>query len=105
MRERQDHGTDRGSMTVLAVLVGIATTAAIMLALVPLLADLTDRQRARSAADAAALAGVAGGRSAAAEFSRRNDAVLVGWGRSGREVTVRVRVGEQVVTARATDGP
>ncbi len=90
---------------VLVVLVGLALTAAITLALVPVLGDLTARQQARSAADAAALAGVTGGRSAAASLAERNEAVLVGWSRSGREVTVRVRVGDQIVTARATDGP
>jgi hypothetical protein len=97
--------TDRGSMTVLVALVGLALTAAIMLALVPVLGDLTDRQQARSAADAAALAGVTGGRVAAESLAGRNDAVLVAWSRQGREVTVSVRGGDQVVTARATDGP
>jgi hypothetical protein len=92
-------------MTVLVVLVGLALTVALTLALVPVLGDLTDRQQARSAADAAALAGVTGGRSASASLAGRNDAVLVDWSRNGREVTVRVRVGEQVATARATDGP
>lgn len=96
---------DRGAMTVLVVLVAFAITAAITLGLVPVLGDLTDRQQARSAADAAALAGVMGGRSAAATLAAANDAVLVGWSRSGREVTVRVRVGDQTVIARATDGP
>lgn len=96
---------DRGSMLLLVMLVGLATTAAITLALVPVLGDLTDRQQARSAADAAALAGVTGGRSASASMAGYNDAVLVAWTRAGREVTVRVRVGDQVVAARATDGP
>ena len=96
---------DRGAMTVLVVLVALAITAAIMLGLVPVLGELTDRQQARSAADAAALAGVTGGRSAAATLAAANDAALVGWSRSGREVTVTVRVGGQTVTARATDGP
>lgn len=92
-------------MTVLVGAVGLALTAAITAAMVPVLVELTDRQQARSAADAAALAGVTGGRSAAASLAARNDADLVGWSQTGREVTVRVRVGDQVVTARATDGP
>jgi Tfp pilus assembly protein PilV len=96
---------DRGAMSVLVVMVAFAITAAIMLGLVPVLGDLTDRQQARSAADAAALAGVSGGRSAAESLAAANDAVLVGWSRAGHEVTVTVRVGEQTVTARATDGP
>lgn len=92
-------------MTVLVVLVAVAITTAIMFGLVPVLRDLTDRQQARSAADAVALAGVTGGRAGAASLAAANDAVLVGWSRSGREVTVSVRVGGQTVTARATDGP
>ena len=96
---------DRGAMTVLVVMVAFAITAAILIGLVPVLGELTDRQQARSAADAAALAGVSGGRAAAASLASANDAVLVGWSRSGREVTVSVRVGGQTVTARATDGP
>jgi len=97
--------TDQGSMTVLVVLVGLALTTAIMLAMLPVLIELVDRQQARSAADAAALAGVTGGRSAAASLAERNDGALVDWSRSGHDVTVWVRVGDQVVTARATDGP
>ena len=89
----------------LVVLIAFAITAAIMFGLVPVLGDLTDRQQARSAADAAALAGVTGGQAAAASLAAANDAMLVGWHRSGREVTVSVRVGDQTVTARATDGP
>ena len=89
----------------LVVLIAFAITAAILLGLVPVLGDLSERQQARSAADAAALAGVTGGRAAAASLAATNDAVLVGWSRSGREVTVSVRVGDQTVTARATDGP
>jgi len=92
-------------MTVLVVLVALAMTAAITLAMVPVLGDLTDRQQARSAADAAALAGVTGGRAASEAMASRNDAVLIAWSRSGHEVTVQVRVGDQVIAARATDGP
>jgi hypothetical protein len=96
---------DAGSMLVLTALIGVALIAAITLALVPVLTGLIDRQQASSAADAAALAGVAGGRSAAAMLASTNGGALVGWSKEGSEVTVRVRVGDQVVTARATDGP
>ena len=96
---------DRGSMLVLVAFVGVAITAAILFALMPVLVDLTHRQQARSAADAAALAGVAGGRSAAISIAAANDAALVSWSREGPEVTVEVRVGDQVVMARATDAP
>ena len=96
---------DRGSMLVLVVFVGVALTAAVAAAMVPVLHDLTDRQQARSAADAAALAGVVDGRGAAADMAAENDAVLVSWHRSGDEVTVTVQVDGQHATARATDGP
>ncbi len=96
---------DRGSMLVLVMLIGVALTAAVILALAPVLDDLIVRQRARSAADAAALAGALGGRAAADEVAGRNDAALVSWSERGHEVVVTVRVGDQVATARATDGP
>lgn len=96
---------DRGSMSVLVMFVGVALTAAITLAVVPVLTELTERQRARSAADASALAGVIGGRAAAHEVAVRNQAVLVGWSERGDEVVVTIRVGDHEVSARATDGP
>ena len=96
---------DRGSMSVVVVFVSVAVTASVMLALLPLLGDLTERQEAGSAADAAALAGVTGGAEAAASLAAANGGVLVAWSRVGRRVTVQVRVGDQVATARATDEP
>lgn len=96
---------DRGSMLLLVMFVGVALTAAITMALVPVLTDLNERQRARSAADASALAGVIGGRVAATDIAGRNEARLVSWSERGDEVVVTVRVGDHVATARATDGP
>jgi MFS-type transporter involved in bile tolerance (Atg22 family) len=96
---------DRGSMMILVVFVAVAVTAMVTIALMPVLGDLIDRQEARSAADAAALAGVTGGIGAASTLAAANDGVLVGWSTNGRQVTVQVRVGDQVVTARATDQP
>lgn len=96
---------DRGSMLVLVMFVGLAVTAALTMALMPVLQDLTVRQEARSAADAAALAGVLGGSAAAYDVAGRNDAVLVSWSEQGDEVVVTVRVGDHTATARATDGP
>lgn len=96
---------DRGSILVLVVLVGLAITGATTIALVPVLADLIDHQRAQSAADAVALAGVNGGRSSSNAFAAANEAELVGWRRDGRTVTVEVRVGDQTAIARATDEP
>lgn len=96
---------DRGSMMILVMFVSVGLVAAITTALLPVLIALSERQQARSAADAAALAGVTGGRSAASAFASANDASLVGWSVDGDTVTVRVQVGDQVVDARATDGP
>ena len=96
---------DRGSMLVFVMLVGVAFTAAVTLALLPVLTALIDHARAESAADAAALAGVTGGEAASGEIAAANGASLVAWSRSGHDVTVTVQVGEQEATARATDGP
>lgn len=102
MHERR---TDRGSALVLTVMIGMGLTGATTLALMPVLGDLLERQRARTAADAAALAGVTDGRSGAADLARVNGGVLVGWSESGDEVRVVVRVGDRTATARATDAP
>jgi Flp pilus assembly protein TadG len=104
-RHTRDRPRDRGAMLVFTALVGIAMCAAVTLALVPVLTGLVDRQRAQSAADAAALAGVTGGRVASADLAAANGAVLTAWSRDGFEVTVTVRVGDHDATARATDEP
>lgn len=96
---------DRGSMTAMVVLVGVAVTSVVVSATVPLLVDLRDRQRAVAAADAAALAGVIDGRSAAATVAAANGGTLVGWSETGHDVTVVVTVGSERATARATDAP
>jgi predicted RND superfamily exporter protein len=92
-------------MLVFVMLVGVAFTAAVTLALLPVLVGLIDHARAQNAADAAALAGVTGGAAAARAIAAANDAALVAWSRSGHEVTVTVQVGEQQAIARATDEP
>jgi hypothetical protein len=96
---------DRGAMLVFTVMVGLALTSAVTLALVPVLGDLIERQHARSAADAAALAGLIGGRSGSADLAAANDAVLTAWHRDGFDVVVTVMVGDQTATARATNEP
>jgi len=96
---------DRGAMLVFTVLVGLALTSAVTTAMVPMLSDLIEHQQARSAADAGALAGVRGGRSASVELAAANQGVLTAWRRDGFDVTVTVTVGDQSATARATDEP
>lgn len=101
---------DRGSMLLLTSFVGLGLTAAVLAAGAPFVDGLLDRQRAMAAADAAALAGVTGGRSAASALATANGAVLVAWDeRAGPDaavtVTVTVAVDGRQATARATDGP
>ena len=57
--------------------------------------------RARTAADAAALAGVVDGAAGARRLAAANGATLVRFGRAGDDVVVTVRVGRAVATARA----
>jgi predicted MarR family transcription regulator len=66
---------------------------------------LVDRGRARTAADAAALAATVGGRAAAQRLAADNGARLVQFTQVGETVTVVVDVGGERATARATDGP
>lgn len=60
-----------------------------------------DRSRAQAAADAAALAGAAGGREEAELLARANGAELVDFERSGNEVLVTVLVDGARAVARA----
>lgn len=99
---------DRGSMLLLTSFVGLGLTAAVLAAGAPFVDGLLDRQRAMAAADAAALAGVTGGRPAAEQLAAANGAVLVAWDErtgSGVVVTVTVDVDGRRATAAATDGP
>jgi outer membrane lipoprotein SlyB len=60
-----------------------------------------DGARARTAADAAALAGAAEGRAAAARLAAANGAELLAYEPHGRDVVVTVRVGRVTEQARA----
>jgi hypothetical protein len=103
-RRRQTE-RDRGSMFVLTIMVSVATVAAVAMVVIPFSVDLINRQRAQTAADAAALAGVHGGQSASAQLATANGATLVAWSKDGRSVTVTVATGEATAIARATDEP
>jgi hypothetical protein len=61
-----------------------------------------DAARARTAADAAALAGVTDGPAGAADAARSNGGSLVWFRRAGADVVVRVEVGTAAAEARAT---
>lgn len=92
-------------MLLVTMLVGVAMTASVLIAMTPLLTGLVHRQRAQAAADAAALAGVVGGRAAATDLAGANGGVLVEWSDDGDHVTVVVAVGGHRARARATDAP
>ena len=89
-------------MLLLACVVVIALAA---VAVGALGARLVSRQRARTAADAAALAGTLGGAAAARRLAAANGATLVSFAERGDEVTVMVEVRGERAVARASDGP
>ena len=92
-------GDERGSMLPLVALLMVAV-GGLCLALGRFGATANDAARARTAADAAALAGAAEGRESAEELAADNGGELVSFDRRGSEVAVVVRVRE--ATARAT---
>ncbi len=97
--------SESGQSAVIAVLASTALFAAILLAMVSFGGQVTDRSRAQSAADAAALGGVTGGAEAAARLAERHGATLVSFVATGEAVTVVVRVDDSTATASATDAP
>lgn len=98
---------DRGQAAVLVVCVAAVLLVAVLAALATMGRTVLDRQRAQTAADAAALASVDGGRGDAVELAGRHGATVVSWqaGPGPDEVTVVVRVGDVTAIARASDAP
>lgn len=93
---------DRGQALPLVVGV-VAVIAVLVLALGSVAGHAVDAARARTAADAAALAGVMAGTDEAARAARRNGGVVIGYQRLEHgDVLVRVRVGTSSASARAT---
>jgi hypothetical protein len=95
-------GDDGQAVPLAAGLVAIA--ALLVVGMGVLAGDVGAAGRARAAADAAALAGVTGGRPASLRLAAANGATLVAWARDGRDVVVTVRVGPATATAGATGG-
>jgi uncharacterized membrane protein len=91
---------DRGQLVPLYALLVLLTGGALLL-LAHLGSLAIDRARARTAADAAALAGAAEGKGAAQEVAQANGATLETLAILDDEVEVRVRVGSVHATARA----
>ena len=82
-----------------AVLLALGVVLAVALGQVGVL--LVQSAQARTAADAAALAGAEGGEAAARAMAEANRAELVAYRRTGDETQVTVRVGTAEATARA----
>jgi uncharacterized membrane protein len=100
VRARVRQPGEAGQATPLVVaIVGLALLAAWLLA--GLGAAALDRAKARTAADAAALAGAAEGERAAREIAEANGAVVVSFEQRGADVIVRVRLGRATASARA----
>lgn len=99
--------SDSGQSAVVVLVVALAVGVALMSALVDFGGVARDRARAQTAADAAALASLDGGRAAASAYAARHGATVVSWqrGPGADEVTVVVRLGESSATARASDAP
>jgi hypothetical protein len=81
-----------------------AVLAAVVLALAAFGRHEINGSRARTAADAAALAGVEGGRSGAERLAAENGGELVSFEAHGHEVWVTVSVDGVSASARADDG-
>jgi hypothetical protein len=92
---------DRGQAVPLVIAV-VALAALAVVTLGRFAVGTVDAARARTAADAAALAGAADGRAAAASVARDNGGTLVSFTPAGDDVIVRVRVGQAVAEARAS---
>jgi hypothetical protein len=86
------------------LLAGVALVAVLAVAVARVGGAVVDHARARTAADAAAIAGVAGGERAARDAALRNGGALVAFRRVGDpdgDVVVTVTVGRASASARA----
>lgn len=102
LRCRDDRGQAVPLVLVVVVLAVVAT-----FGIAHLGRSVIDAGRARTAADAAALAGVEGGRAASSRLASAHGGELVEWrtsgGSDGVTVTVVVRVGRARATAAASN--
>lgn len=98
--ERRASG-QRGSVLPLAALL-LVVGGGLCVGLGRLGGDAVESAQARTAADAAALAGAAEGEDVAREVAEDNAAVVVSFLQEGLDVEIRVRVGAAEAVARAT---
>lgn len=94
---------ERGQSSMLVIGV-VALAVVVLLALVPLARGAQQRAQARTAADAAALAGAADGEEAAREVAEANGAELESWYAAGTDVWVAVVLGDARAVAKARRG-
>jgi len=97
-----DRGRGQATPLVLAV---VAVIVIALVAAAHFAGRLVAEEQAQVAADAAALAGVEGGRPAAARLAAANHGVLVAFTTDGFTAEATVQVGAAVATARATRAP
>ena len=99
MRIRGDGGQAMPLAIAAIVVAGLLTIAVGSMA-----GDVVDAARAQTAADAAALASIGGGRAAASSLAVEHGGTVVAWSQQGSVITVSVRIGDAVAVARATGG-
>ncbi len=104
MRHRRAGRLRDAGQTVPLFVILAAVVLIVLLGLTRLTGALSDRARARTAADAAALAGARDGEDIAARVAEDNHARLETYVVVGREVEVTVRVGDERATARVRTG-
>lgn len=95
--------SDRGQLAPLIALLALAVGVT-CLGLGRFAAGAVDAARARTAADAAALAGARDDDEMVRDIAARNGAVVTSIERVGGDIRVRVRVGAQTASARARLG-
>jgi len=101
------HGADRptprdaGQAMLFVAMAGVAVLVVICLLVAALGGVANDRARARTAADASALAGAQSGRDAADVVAARNGGVIEEYETTGERTTVTVRVGRARAAATA----
>ena len=91
-----------GGQAVPLVIAVVVVAALAVVALGRLAVSAVDAARARTAADAAALAGASDGQAAAVVAAAENGGELIAFVTSGDDVLVDVRVGRATAGARAT---
>ena len=98
------HSTREGGQVSPLIALVVVATAVVALLVAELGTAVTDRAQARTAADAAALAGVNGGRAAAAVIAAADNGSLERFVAADGATEVTVRVGRARATARARAG-